>query len=220
MADTCYLCAMGPSASLASGLAAAEGFGTCHVCSVHACPKHGERTVQFFRCADCMAADPAAAALTLPPPDDDPTAQLRADAPRLYAVSNELRANGDPDRMAAAINWIHREVRDGGSVGLGDEVPDDPRRALGAELPGDFKAAALSRAHLLEAIVHDLVRSSRLERCDRTNGELALAAVAIGYAARGEESLERTPLDVDGGLQLAPATAVLAHVYARPHLYW
>lgn len=64
MADTCFLCAVGSKNATTSPMATStEGFGTCENCSVHACPKHGERQAQYFRCADCITGNALQGAL-------------------------------------------------------------------------------------------------------------------------------------------------------------
>lgn len=67
MSATCYLCS-GPATRVTAQQRAAttEGFGTCTNCSVHACPKHGDRAPDVFYCADCIT---TSAALDVIDPD-------------------------------------------------------------------------------------------------------------------------------------------------------
>jgi hypothetical protein len=69
MADTCFLCAVGARHAIpAPAASSTEGFGTCNNCSVHACPRHGERQRQYFRCWDCISGEALSGALA-PVPD-------------------------------------------------------------------------------------------------------------------------------------------------------
>jgi hypothetical protein len=55
--DSCYLCVVGGTLLPAQpDRHACAGFGTCSVCSVHACQVHGDKMgMTLFRCADCLA---------------------------------------------------------------------------------------------------------------------------------------------------------------------
>jgi hypothetical protein len=235
MSATCYLCVIGKSPTLVSGRAAAEGFGTCEGCWVHACPRHGERLAQYFRCADCIAADPATAATTIPVPDATATAELVANAPELSARAAGVRAEADVNRMAAAIAWVNRRVRDGEGLDLVESLTEGRLivsplaiTAQDADIyearpvdPTALNAAAIERARLLERLAQAQLARAGLEEVPAGNGPLAVAATAIAYAARDEPSLESSPLAIAGGLRLPPMVAVLAHAYAQAnHFFW
>lgn len=238
MADSCFLCRVGAQHVLQGAPAAGEGFGTCEGCSVHACPRHGDRDRQYFRCADCFAAEGAGLALTEPTPDSP--RELRGRAPRLSTLSVEMRQQFDPRRMGAAVDWVHRRAREGETL-----LPSVPGVAGGTYLGGDEQAAvALGfgdeevegstasedlalRAAMVEAWVRDKARQA--DRGDEplregprlVAGELAAVGLAIAYTARGAESAESSPFQVRGGLILPPSVVVLGHAYSvANHFFW
>jgi hypothetical protein len=167
MGQTCYLCEMGRQAVLGSGLESGEGFGTCRDCSVHACPKHGERSAQFFRCADCVAADAGSSALTSPA-GGDPRA-VRGAAPRLSVLATPIRTRIDARRMAAAVAWVRDRIAANETLLVASDAANqfdnfNPADLLALPLErGDREAAvdeAVLRAELLETQVHAAVTAA------------------------------------------------------------
>jgi hypothetical protein len=228
MGDTCYLCELGSANYIVTGLAAGEGFGTCRSCSVHACPRHGERPSQYFRCADCFAAEGSARALK----GDfasSPAEALAGRAARLSTLAVPIRQHGDTPRMGAAVQWIRGRIHNGQPLVLADDAHSadtDARELLGLpaspELDdGQATEAAILRAARLEAELSSQVSEVAIGDVDQEEqGELAVLAVSIAYAARGAESLEQSPLEMRGGLTLPPAVAVLGHAYARANAWF
>jgi hypothetical protein len=228
MSDACYLCRMGLIATLASGLAAGEAFGTCNDCFVHACPKHGERNRQYFRCADCVGAGAAMAALRADPAESDPDT-ARASSPRLAAGSAGLRSRFDGARMGAAISWLRNRLvaREPLIVYEHNGVPFE--RLDGAGLlaldreeldPEVTESEALLRAALIDEELRSAVSVDPDDLTDphsdqmRAAGEVATVGLAIAYSARGVDEPDLSPLRMRGGLTLPPSLVAVGHAYA------
>lgn len=231
VADSCFLCRVGAEHVLQGAPAAGEGFGTCDECSVHACPRHGDKDRQYFRCAECFAAEGAGLALT--EPDPSRAAELRGRAPRLSALSAEMRQQFDAARMGAAIDWVHRRAREGEALlpGVAEGIDLGGKReavsALGFSEEDVDPSAALEELGLRTIVIEDWVRdragqSGPDQEGQRfTAGELAAAAVAIAYMARGVESAESSPFQIRGGLLLPPSVVVFGHAYSvANHFFW
>ncbi len=237
MADSCFLCAIGSQHVIRNAPASApEAFGTCHECSVHACPRHGDRTPSYFRCGDCIAASIGGSVL-LEPRGGDPPELLTGGAPRLSTLSRDLRDQFDPARLGAAVRWIHVQVRAGESVLPGSERGIDiggeseAAIALGFS-PDDVDAAAAAeaarlRAAVAEALVVDLVRETEVSAAEleppqlERAGALAAAALAIASHGRDARSPEVSPFLLSGGLLLPPSMVVLGHAYSvASHFFW
>jgi hypothetical protein len=235
MADSCFLCEMGAKHVLKGAPAAGEGFGTCNECSVHACPRHGDRTRQYFRCAECIAAAGTSWALT--EPVESNAAELIGEAPRLSSLSAKLREQFDPGRMSAAVNWVHNRVGEKESLLPDVEQGSDVKRgekaamALGfshGEVDPEAAAEALQlRAALVEEQVRDLARGASAggeelgEKQRARAGETAAVSLAIAYTARGAEDADTSPFELSGGLMLPPPVVVLGHAYSvANHFFW
>ncbi len=226
--NTCYLCEMGTSAVLPSSLAAGEGFGTCYDCAVHACPRHGERTAQFFRCADCIAADATRTALLGSTADPD---AVGAAAPRLSVSSAPVRARFQFAPMREALISVRNRLFAGEPLSIADAVASavagstqDPAGLLALPSDSDRDAAAenaLARATLWEAQLHmagERAGSDREFPLNRAT-ELATAGLAIAYDGRGIEDPELSPLGFRGGLTLPAPVVVVGHAYAEMNRY-
>lgn len=209
--------------------ATGEGFGTCHECWVHACPQHGDRTRQFFRCADCIAAGGVDSALV--EPVEGSALELRAEAPRLSALSAEMRERFDPRQVAASLRWVHRRVREKKVLlptterGPGLESEEGAATALGFSYGEVDPATAARELWLRASMVEERVRGLALEADVGEEalgeealwegaGEVAAASLAIAYAARGAEGPEMSPLKLRGGALLPPQVLVLGHAYS------
>jgi hypothetical protein len=238
MGETCYLCETGASAALATRLPAGEGFGTCRECSVHACPRHGDRSPLFFRCADCIAADAASAALIAPA--ETTASDVRGAAARLSAVSGATRERIQAARMGAAVAWLLKRIAEGDqlliaaalSEGFGEQSPE---RLLAMpslepdERPDLAMEDSVMRAHLFEEELRQRVLpsldSSMRWFADRERqnaaGEVATAGLAIAYAARALDDVERSPLEMTGGLTMPAVVVILGHAYSQAnHYFW
>ena len=102
--NTCYLCQINPKKKT-TGQAplrqtTTDGFGTCRSRNVHACPQHGDRIAQHFKCADCNAGTSVNAAMLPPQP------------------GTGIRRDGSDDEDAVAARMVER-----GPAGLAALAP-------------------------------------------------------------------------------------------------
>lgn len=222
MADTCYLCTIGVTYPPLQNRAAGEGFGTCNTCWVHACPKHGERNSQVFRCSDCVGARLANAGLigTGVAGDADPDF-----APRLAALATWVHDGIDANRMRDTISWVRRRIATRRPLSLAVDLSGGYAEIAPAELLGlddeDVGEAAIVPASLqaeaLEAQVQAAVLTAEPPEDEVRSDDVMLArlGMAIAYDARGVEDPTRSPLTFRGGLVLPASVVVLGHAYAR-----
>jgi len=163
MADTCFLCAVGSRSVMPSPAATStEGFGTCENCSVHACPKHGERQSQYFRCSDCITGSALRGVLGPGPGPadvdrgDDPVDRfgllaLAAESPGVALAGLDLFEDDLVEPMRAGLARLGTLP----SVAI-DGVRDRLAQDLADAEPGAVEAALGLPAELVDRLRHGL----------------------------------------------------------------
>jgi len=236
--SSCLLCEIGSGHGVpqaASRSSSTEGHGTCHLCNVHACPRHGDRDPVYFECADCMAKRGVAIALGAAQPMVGGRAN-GPDATRLIAELRVVVSAGAVEQVGPAVSkarerafdlsdmlipqiveaeehqlWIALGLRPdadypANSAGWGESEP-----AAGLPSPDNVRELAEWRVRAMAGIAR--------EELEMTSPEVAYPAllalgIALGLAARGGRLGDRI-LFVPGGLTLDPLVAWLAEAYAR-----
>lgn len=168
MADTCFLCAVRSANSVTSPAATTtDEFGTCHSCNVHACPQHGERTGQYFRCSDCITGNSARLAVNPPSSGAQPSTALEPEPPRQHGA----------DRFGAARFFAESPGTALTGLRLYDPGQIDPMRAGLAEW-------AVHPGPLLDALEQQLTA--------QLAGRPHQATIALGLPTEQLDQMEKS----------------------------
>lgn len=239
--DTCFLCEVGSGRVRSGGQRSfrPDGIGTCADCYVHACPQHGDRHNERFRCADCLGRMGAAIIASGGPEpiggggrsgESDGLEASAFGARRLLAANVGYVTVGNVERLHRGIareGWtligrLETEVAELPAVtlwtALGLPVPPradySPEERLAFD-PRDPRRLVLGRLSMFEEAAMEL--TALPGRAEEMDWEELTTFVTLPIVARGG-AIGNSVLRIPGGLTLPPIIAVLAQACADANL--